>query len=101
MKYNKRTLAFKVSAIYLAEQRRGSLLETARKLGVSKSVFEYWLKTKDRILSEYYPSTEDRGEGRGPEGAALSPSTEESMGKDVSDNDLRKQNKAMRERRLP
>ena len=98
MKYNKRPLAFKVSAVYLAERRKGSLKETAKDLGVSKSVLGYWLKTKDRILSAYYPSTEDREEGREPEGAALSPSMEESMGKDVSDNDLRKQNKALRER---
>ena len=98
MKYNKRPLAFKVSAIYLAERRKGSLKETAKDLRVSKSVLEYWLKTKDRILSAYYPSTEDSDEGREPEGAALSLSMEESMGKDVSYNNLRKQNKAMRER---
>ena len=97
MKYNKRTLAFKVSAIYLAEQRRCSLLETARELGVSKSVLGYWLKTKDRILSAYYPSTEDSDEGREPEGAVSSLSGEESMGKGVSDNDLRKQNKGKRQ----
>ena len=96
MKYNKRPLAFKVSAIYLAERRKGSLKETAKDLRVSKSVLEYWLKTKDRILSAYYPSTEDSDEGREPEGAALSLSMEESMGKDVSYNNLRKQ--AMRER---
>ena len=55
MKYNKRTLAFKVSAIYLAEQRRGSLLETARELGVSKSVLEYWLKTRHSNAPGFSP----------------------------------------------
>lgn len=98
MKYKKRSLAFKVSAIYLAEQRRCSLLETAKELGVSKSVLGYWLKTKDRILAEYYPSTEDSDEGNEPEGAVSSSSGEESMGKGVTEDDLRKQNKALRER---
>lgn len=60
MKYNKRSPAFKVSAFYLAEQRRCSLSETAKELGVAKSVLGYWLKTKDRILSEYYPSSVKR-----------------------------------------
>ena len=46
MKYNKRPLAFKVSAIYLAEQRKGSLKETAQDLGVPKSVLGYWLKPR-------------------------------------------------------
>ena len=63
MKHNKRPLAFKVSAIYLAEQRRGSLLGTARELGVSKSVLGYWLKTKDSPVGEYCASRKDREEG--------------------------------------
>ena len=98
MKFNKRPLAFKISAIYLAEQRKSSLKETARDLGVSKSVLGYWLKTKDSLVGEYYASSKERegdlhiGEG------ALIPVREGAMGRKADEEDLMKQNKAIRER---
>ena len=49
MKYNKRPLAFKVSAVYLAEQRRGSLLGTARELGVSPKVWKALRDERKRL----------------------------------------------------
>ena len=81
MKYNKRPLAFKVSEVYLAEQRDGSLKETARDLGVPKSVLGYWLKTKDSPVGEYCASSKDREEGLHIAEGALIPFRERSMGK--------------------
>ena len=98
MKYNKRPLAFKVSAVYLAEQRKGSLKETAWDLGVPKSVLGYWLKTKDSLIGEYYASSKDREEGLHAAEGALISVREGAMGKKADDEDLRKQNKVMRER---
>ena len=98
MKYNKRSLAFKVSAIYLAERRKGSLRETAKDLGVSKSVLGYWIKTKDRLVGEYYASSKDREEGLHIGEGVLIPVWEGAMGRKADEEDLRKQNKAMRER---
>ena len=58
--------------IYLAEQRESSLKETARNLGVSKSVNGYWLKTEDSLVGEYYAPGKDREEGlRIVEGAPI------------------------------
>lgn len=88
------TIEEKVEIIRYKEQGK-SIREAARALGMSHStVYKIW-RSKDEILARYYANSQRTGALRAEAGIEIIP--EEIMPRKVSAEDLKKENKALRE----
>lgn len=103
MGYNKVNLVDKIHCI--AEIQAGLLSQNkaAEKYGTTVSVVQYWLKTKDKILAEYYSLAKGNVSGgvlklSFGEDLDVEIIPGEAMPRKASAEDLKKENRALREK---
>lgn len=96
-KYNHYTEEFRVQCVLEYEGGK-SISAIAKEHGIPRTSVQNWcMRSKDNILAEYYSNRRRRTDGTRSSEAEIAIIPEEIMPRKVSPEDLKKENKALRE----